>query len=70
MPANPVPINIKQKGLLWLQPPYNWSHRQIAKKLDVSPSVVSRWRNELIDLFGNYHLSNFHVINCSNQIKS
>lgn len=49
MPANPVPINIKQQGLLWLQPPYNWSDRQIAKKLDVSPSVVSRWRNELIN---------------------
>ncbi len=29
--------------------PYNWSHRRIAKELDVSPSVVSKWRNELVE---------------------
>ena len=44
----PVPIDLKQKGQLWLLPPYNWSHRKIAKELDVSPSVVSGWRQELI----------------------
>ncbi|HEM7146976.1 TPA: helix-turn-helix domain-containing protein, partial [Providencia stuartii] len=32
-----------------LLPPYNWSHRRIAKELDVSPSVVSKWRNELVE---------------------
>ncbi len=39
MPANPVPIDVKTKGQTWLLPPYNWSHRRIAKELDVSPSV-------------------------------
>ena len=41
MPANPVPIDVKTKGQTWLLPPYNWSHRRIAKELDVSPSVVA-----------------------------
>ena len=49
MPANPVPIDVKTKGQTWLLPQYNWSHRRIAKKLDVSPSVVSKWRNELVE---------------------
>ena len=46
---NPVPIDVKTKGQTWLLPPYNWSHRRIAKELDVSPSVVSKWRNELVE---------------------
>lgn len=49
MPANPVPIDVKTKGQTWLLPSYNWSHRRIAKELDVSPSVVSKWRNELVE---------------------
>lgn len=49
MPANPVPIDVKTKGQTWLLPPYNWSHRRIAKELDVSPSVVSKWGNELVE---------------------
>lgn len=49
MPANPVPIDVKTKGQTWLLPPYDWSHRRIAKELDVSPSVVSKWRNELVE---------------------
>ncbi len=49
MPANPVPIDMKTKGQTWLLPPYNWPHRRIAKELDVSPSVVSKWRNELVE---------------------
>lgn len=49
MPANPVPIDVKTKGQTWLLPPYNWSHRRIAKELEVSPSVVSKWRNELVE---------------------
>ena len=49
MPANPVPIDVKTKGQTWLLPPYNWSHRRIAKELDVSPSVVYKWRNELVE---------------------
>ncbi|MBN3495705.1 helix-turn-helix domain-containing protein [Vibrio neptunius] len=49
MPANPVPIDVKTKGQTWLLPLYNWSHRRIAKELDVSPSVVSKWRNELVE---------------------
>ena len=49
MPANPVSIDVKAKGQTWLLPPYNWSHRRIAKELDVSPSVVSKWRNELVE---------------------
>ncbi|MGG4606536.1 hypothetical protein [Providencia sp. Me31A] len=32
MPAKPVPIDVKTKGQTWLLPPYNWSHRRIAKE--------------------------------------
>lgn len=46
---NPVPIDVKQKGQMWLLPPYSWTHRKIANELGVSPSVVSRWRNELVE---------------------
>ncbi|WP_242452185.1 hypothetical protein [Providencia rettgeri] len=49
MPTNPVPIDVKTKGQTWLLPPYNWFHRRIAKELDVSPSVVSKWRTELVE---------------------
>ncbi|MDV6253521.1 hypothetical protein [Vibrio sp. EA2] len=49
MPANPVPFNVKTKGQTWLLPSYNWSHRRIAKELEVSPFVVSKWRNELVE---------------------
>ena len=37
------------KGQTWLLPPYNWSHRRIAKELEVSPSMVSKWINELVE---------------------
>lgn len=49
MPAKAIPIDIKLKGQMWLLPPYNWSHRKIASELDVSPAVVSGWRQELIE---------------------
>lgn len=49
MPAHPVPIDIKQKGQTWLLPPYNWSLRRIAKELSVSPSIVCKWRSELVN---------------------
>jgi transposase-like protein len=49
MSVDSVPIDVKTKGQTWLLTPYNWSHRRIAKKLDVSPSVVSKWRNELVE---------------------
>jgi transposase len=44
-----TPTDIKAKGLIWLLPPYCWSHRQIARKLNVSASVVSKWRSELVE---------------------
>ncbi|HGG6757228.1 TPA: IS3 family transposase [Salmonella enterica subsp. enterica serovar Java] len=44
-----TPIDVKEKGLIWLLPPYCWSHRQIASKLNVSASVVSKWRSELVE---------------------
>ncbi|ENU2135000.1 hypothetical protein ACE60T_005399 [Salmonella enterica] len=48
MPAHAVPIDIKEQGVIWLLPPYNWSLRQVARKLELSPSVVARWRLELV----------------------
>ncbi|EHN3592692.1 helix-turn-helix domain-containing protein [Escherichia coli] len=48
MPAHAVPIDIKEQGVTWLLPPYSWSIRHIARKLDLSPSVIARWRLELV----------------------
>ena len=42
-------VDAKEKGLIWLLPPYCWSHRQIARKLKISASVVSKWRCELVE---------------------
>lgn len=49
MPGQPIPSELKEKGLIWLLPPYYWSHRQIARKLKISASVVSKWRYELVE---------------------
>lgn len=49
MPGQPIPNELKEKGLIWLLPPYCWSHRQIARKLKISASVVSKWRCELVE---------------------
>ena len=49
MSGQPIPIELKEKGLIWLLPPYCWSHRQIARKLKISASVVSKWRCELVE---------------------
>lgn len=43
-----IPSEIKETGQMWLLPPYNWPHRKIARELNVSASVVSQWRQELI----------------------
>ncbi len=48
MPAHAVPIDIKEQGVTRLLPPYSWSIRHIARKLDLSPSVIARWRLELV----------------------
>ncbi|MGQ3665297.1 IS3 family transposase [Citrobacter braakii] len=48
MPQQPVPIDVKEKGVIWLLPPYSWSLRQVARKLELSPSVVAKWRLELV----------------------
>ncbi|MFS9881141.1 hypothetical protein WKV47_21945 [Salmonella enterica] len=44
MPAHAVPIDVKEKGVMWLLPPYSWSVRHIAQKLALSSSVVAKWR--------------------------
>lgn len=49
MPGQPIPSELKEKGLIWLLPPYCWSHRQIAHHLKISASVVSKWRCELVE---------------------
>ncbi|WP_434965436.1 IS3 family transposase [Escherichia coli] len=49
MPGQPISSELKEKGLIWLLPPYCWSHRQIARKLKISASVVSKWRYELVE---------------------
>lgn len=43
MPAHAVPIDVKEKGVMWLLPPYSWSVRHIAQKLALSSSVVAKW---------------------------
>lgn len=48
VPAHAVPIDVKEQGVIWLLPPYSWSIRHIARKLDLSPSVIARWRLELV----------------------
>ncbi|EHG4046605.1 helix-turn-helix domain-containing protein, partial [Salmonella enterica] len=48
MPAHAVPIDVKEKGVMWLLPPYSWSVRHIAQKLALSSSVVAKWRLELV----------------------
>lgn len=48
MPQQPAPIDIKEKGVIWLSPPYSGSLRQVVRKLELSPSVVARWRLELV----------------------
>lgn len=48
MPAHEVPIDVKEKGVMCLQPPYGWSVRHIAQKLALSSSVVAKWRLELV----------------------
>lgn len=40
MPAHAVPIDVKEQGVIWLLPLYSWSIRHIARKLDLSPSVI------------------------------
>ena len=59
MPAHAVPIDIKEQGVTQLLPPYSWSIRHIARKLDLSPSVIARWRLELVQqgLFENEKIS-------------
>ena len=44
-----IPFDIKQQGQAWLLPPYSWAHRRISKALGVSASMVSIWRNELVN---------------------
>lgn len=48
MPAHAVPIDVEEKGVMWLQPPYSWSVRHIAQKLALSSSVVAKWKLELV----------------------
>lgn len=49
MPAHAVPIDVKEKGVMWLLPPYSWSVRHIVQKLALSSSVVVKWRLELVE---------------------
>lgn len=48
MLAHAVPIDVKEKGVMWLLPPYSRSVRHIAQKLAPSSSVVAKWRLELV----------------------
>ncbi|WP_235507520.1 hypothetical protein [Citrobacter sp. CtB7.12] len=60
MAQQPISIDIKEKGIIWLLPPCSWSLRQVARKLELSPSVVARWRLELVQkglLPGNEKMS-------------
>ena len=50
MPAHPIPIEVKSRGLVLLAPPYSYSLRRVAKDLDVSHAVVHTWRKELIEI--------------------
>ncbi|AYU96068.1 MULTISPECIES: helix-turn-helix domain-containing protein [Enterobacter] len=48
MPAHAVPIDVKEKGVMWLLLLYSWSVRHIAQKLALSSSVVAKLRLELV----------------------
>ncbi len=48
MPEHAVPIDVKEKGVMWFLPSYSWSVRHIAQKLALSSSVVAKWRLELV----------------------
>lgn len=47
MPAVPVAAELKEKALIRLLPPYNWSLRQVADEIGTSPATVCKWRKEL-----------------------
>lgn len=48
MPAHAIPIVIKEQGVIWLLPPIADIYQAFVRKLDLSPSVIARWRLELM----------------------
>lgn len=48
MPGQPIPSELKEKGLIWLLPPYCWSHRQIVSTTDekITSVDVEDWTPE------------------------
>lgn len=40
--AHAEPIDVKEQGVIWLLASYNWSIRNIARKLALSLSVIAR----------------------------
>ena len=47
MPAIPIATELKEKALIRLLPPYNWSLRQVADEIGTSPATVCKWRKTL-----------------------
>ncbi len=42
-----IDLEVREQGRVWLLPPYSYSVRHIADKLDVGNGTVNKWRQEL-----------------------
>jgi transposase len=49
MPALLVDLETKERGRIWLLPPYNYSLRRVGNELSVAVGTVHKWRQELKD---------------------
>ena len=47
MPKPGVDLETREKGRIWLLPPYNYSLRRVASELELAPATVHKWRQEL-----------------------
>ncbi|MDR6352583.1 helix-turn-helix domain-containing protein [Pantoea sp. SORGH_AS_0659] len=47
MARNPVAAELKERAIMLLMPPYNWTLRQVADDIGAGTSTVWQWRNRL-----------------------
>lgn len=47
MPMPAIDVEVREQGRVWLLPPYSYSVRRIADKLNVGNGTVNKWRQEL-----------------------
>ncbi|WP_435249448.1 hypothetical protein ACMAZD_21785 [Vibrio sp. nBUS_14] len=46
MPKPSIDLETKEQGLIWLLPPYNYTLRRVANKLNVGHATVHKWGND------------------------